>query len=203
MIAPAGGSQVLKRAHLSLVRTDPFAVDRDQIIRMAMTFTGVAYPRPADAMENILNILGWVIEERPLPGRKDWGLTDLKQMKVWICSRLREKLAYPPAAMGVRTFTLAHELAHIRLHLWFIAQGICTTEHDAEADRYAAEFLMPESLIRRRPEFSEFMNCEDSDQGRLVVSLANWFRVSKAAMDRRFEQLNFYEERKCWQAVPW
>lgn len=90
-------------------------------------------------------------------------------------------------------FTLAHELGHIRLHSdlleqgvhldhgtlrrdWLAAQG--TDPREVEANAFASELLMPETLMLAALEGREI----DLEDDHAVDVLARRFRVSPAAM---------------------
>ena len=87
-----------------------------------------------------------------------------------------------------RRFTLAHELAHFILHRDLIGTGITDNElyrsglpdqREFEANRLAADILMPSHLIFRY-----------RDNGvRSVEALAARFKVSAAAMRIRMQEL--------------
>jgi Zn-dependent peptidase ImmA (M78 family) len=97
-------------------------------------------------------------------------------------------------------FTLAHELAHVRLHRLLLQQavhvdrgslrrdGLAAAGVDAteiEANTFAAELLMPESLLKAALE-GRSVDLEDDDA---VATLAKRFKVSEAAMRFRLSTL--------------
>jgi Zn-dependent peptidase ImmA (M78 family) len=140
-----------------------------------------------------------------------------------IAKSLRVRLDYAPldgelsglayirdgiAIIGINTlhapnrqrFTLAHELAHVRLHRPVLEQavhvdrgslrrdalaaaGVDATE--IEANTFAAELLMPESLLKAALE-GQSVDLEDDEA---VAALAKRFRVSEAAMRFRLSTL--------------
>lgn len=78
-------------------------------------------------------------------------------------------------------FTIAHELAHWILHRELIGDGVLDdglyrsglpVQIEVEANRFAADLLMPKSLVNRE------WQKQDND----IVSMATLFDVSKAAM---------------------
>jgi Zn-dependent peptidase ImmA (M78 family) len=95
-----------------------------------------------------------------------------------------------------RRFTMAHELAHFLLHRDLIGQGLddtpayrstdkgrffnrsVTPEHETEANRLAAELLMPSAKVRE-----EFASADD------LLELAKKFQVSAEAMRYRLQSL--------------
>jgi Zn-dependent peptidase ImmA (M78 family) len=72
-------------------------------------------------------------------------------------------------------YTVAHELAHLILH------SLPRADMESEADRFAAEFLMPEADIK--PQLRR-VTLE------LLASLKRVWRVSMAALLRRAHQLH-------------
>ena len=83
-------------------------------------------------------------------------------------------------------FTIAHELGHYFLHMENSENGLITSfrmdrsPRETEANRFAAELLMPEPLVRKE---YEKMVIPVSD------SLAEKFKVSKQAMRVRLDSL--------------
>ena len=86
-------------------------------------------------------------------------------------------------------FTVAHELGHFLLHSDQIGAGIkddvlfrsrLSDWREAEANRIAADILMPEHLIRRAIEQANLIGVEE-----LAPYLAKQFEVSEAAMKIR------------------
>ena len=83
-------------------------------------------------------------------------------------------------------FTVAHELAHFLLHRDHIGNGIeddvlyrseLSDQREAEANRLAADILMPEERVREA-----FAAARGLDNQEVGVNLANQFGVSEAAM---------------------
>lgn len=92
---------------------------------------------------------------------------------------------------GRQRFTVAHEIAHFLLHRDHIGVGITddvlyrsslSDAREAEANRLAAEILMPADSVRRK---LESLKCAEAR----VVDLAESFQVSEAAMRIRLESL--------------
>lgn len=87
---------------------------------------------------------------------------------------------------GRQRFTVAHELAHFLLHRHLIGAGITddalyrsnqTDRVEAEANRMAAEIVMPTQLVRDAKSVAERLGSND-----IVADLAGTFQVSPAAM---------------------
>jgi Zn-dependent peptidase ImmA (M78 family) len=96
-----------------------------------------------------------------------------------------------------RRFTMAHELGHFLLHRDLIGKGIddnrayrstdigafhnrnVTAQHESEANRFAANLLMPKNLVERYYQ----------ELGGNLSSLSNKFQVSSEAMAYRLQTL--------------
>ena len=88
---------------------------------------------------------------------------------------------------------LLHELAHFLLHADQIGTGIAddvlyrsslSDRREAQANRLAADILMPDDLVRQQVEAAH-----EKGVGDLVLSLAKEFAVSEAAMRIKLDQL--------------
>ncbi|WP_200289902.1 ImmA/IrrE family metallo-endopeptidase [Rhodospirillum rubrum] len=91
-----------------------------------------------------------------------------------------------------RRFTLAHEIGHFILHRDMIGDGIfddamyrssLADRYERQANRYAAELLMPASLVRR------YIQEHNPAPGQL----ARHFQVSKAAAEIRLAEIGVKE----------
>lgn len=90
-------------------------------------------------------------------------------------------------------FTVAHELAHFLLHQDQIGTGIAddvlyrsnlSDRREAEANRLAADILMPDALV------AEYVNvAKEKGVGDLMLYLAEQFKVSEAAMKIKLDGL--------------
>jgi Zn-dependent peptidase ImmA (M78 family) len=83
-------------------------------------------------------------------------------------------------------FTIAHEIAHYLLHRDLIGDGIEDTilyrsdlsdRIEAEANRLAADLIMPDEMIRRH-----FNNLGGRKNEATLIQMARDFKVSEAAM---------------------
>lgn len=90
-------------------------------------------------------------------------------------------------------FSVAHELAHFLLHADQIGTGIAddvlyrsslSDRREAQANRLAADILMPDDLVRQQVEAAH-----EKGVGDLVLFLAEEFAVSEAAMRIKLDQL--------------
>ncbi len=95
-----------------------------------------------------------------------------------------------------KRFTVAHELGHYMLHAHLIGEGVDDSKayrsdpagnfhnqlikrrHETEANRFAAQLLMPKKMVVRR-----------ATSGKSVQELAGHFEVSVAAMKIRLNTL--------------
>jgi Zn-dependent peptidase ImmA (M78 family) len=105
-----------------------------------------------------------------------------------------------------RRFTAAHELGHFMLHRSTMGRfradtdaTLCEAGDDAadrmeqEANRFAAELLMPAEMCRTRAsEFRQKHGC--CPRGVLVYRLASEFLVSREAMRYRLQALEVGDE---------
>lgn len=94
-------------------------------------------------------------------------------------------------SLGRQRFTVAHELAHYILHRKLIGSGITddvlyrsnqSDSVEAEANRLAADILMPAELVNERRRALKRIGVDD-----LTESLAETFEVSPTAMSIRLE----------------
>lgn len=95
-----------------------------------------------------------------------------------------------------KRFTVAHELGHYMLHAHLIGEGVddnrayrsdragnfhnraIKRRHETEANRFAAQLLMPQKMVRKR-----------ATPGTSISSLAEIFEVSEEAMQIRLRTL--------------
>jgi Zn-dependent peptidase ImmA (M78 family) len=99
-------------------------------------------------------------------------------------------------------FTIAHELGHLELHREMITSKVHvdkefpalmrdsntatgTEQIEIEANRFAAELLMPHNLIKQALAGKQF----DIDDDGPIEELAKKFRVSKQALEYRIRNL--------------
>jgi len=89
-------------------------------------------------------------------------------------------------------FTLAHELAHLIMH------DVPTEEMENEADRFAAEFLMPE--IEMKAHFSRMANIRLQD----LANLKSYWKTSMGSLLMRASDLGFLsdnQKRYLWSSM--
>lgn len=96
-------------------------------------------------------------------------------------------------------FTIAHELGHFRLHseALFVdgvlrrdeQSSMAIKSHEIEANAFAAELLMPRTLLLPEIDARLPKGGKPADTGRLVRQLAKLFEVSEQAMQFRLVNL--------------
>lgn len=179
-----------------------FAKDRQQLLARATAATGRNYFRPLDALQDIVRqLFGFRIERRPLPGDRQFGEIELHNRRVILCSNLYRKLTYPATGPGVEAFTLAHELAHLRLHIPHILAGRLGDTQEREANVYAGVFLIPR---RQLVELDDFLalrrndGLSDKQIDACVQRLAVYFGCNRQAMI--YELVELGVARMDWQA---
>lgn len=170
---------------------DFYARDRNEIINCACGLLGTEYPRPLDALEDVATIMDFKVLRRPLTGQAR-SSTVVATRSILICSRLAKKLEHPDSVEGVAAFSLAQEIAHIRLHL-FDGVPILSPEHIEEARHYAGVFLVPRRQLLAHGAFQDMLAA-----GRLgwnlwgyVGELAQFFGVTRGCLVRQLEELGF------------
>lgn len=155
------------------------------------TFDGVS---PEVAAARVLTT--WQLAEGPLPNMVQ--LFESRGVRVLSLPRSIQKLdafgywyaeGYPcifvntdKTAERVR-FDLAHELGHLVMHARYSGYG---RDLEKEADRFAAEFLMPARCIRR--DMPAYAGVDD------IVRLKRRYRVSAMAMNYRGGELGILKE---------
>ena len=100
------------------------------------------------------------------------------QKKIYMNEARADDLA---ANVGLKNFTIAHELGHWVLHRHLLGEQ--SKQIEREADLFAVYLLMPEDLVR-----AEFAKINSPFTWREVYSLAEKFRVSATAMSIRLSQ---------------
>ncbi len=125
----------------------------------------------------------------PLDDQKVWGFSEKIEGKTFVC--INTSLSYDK-----QVFAAAHEL----YHLWYGSSGEIMISEDAwepdadqetelYANRFAAEFLVNEELLRQ--EIRVFDMDEDNIEIKDVVKLANIFVVPFRTMARRLHEIQF------------
>lgn len=138
-------------------------------------------PGPIPSMTRILESVGVVILQRPLPPKVD-ALVDSLPGSAPIMLLSNELLG------GRQRFTEAHELGHLVMHnaLSFSYEAL-----EAQANRFASAFLMPKREIKAK--------LRDLTMERLTALSAEW-RVSVQALVRRGLDLDVlnYRQYRTW-----
>ena len=106
------------------------------------------------------------------------------EKKIYINESRADELA---ANIGLKNFTIAHELGHWALHRDLTGEH--TPQIEREADKFATYLLMPENFVRAVfAKFNEHRLLEWLPTDMKVSSLADTFRVSYTAMKIRLSQ---------------
>lgn len=163
---------------LFLVAPDSWVTDCHRLVSAAASANRVSYTRPAEALGDVVALLGFRVRLGPVDG---YGCLEPKARTIWLSDRLASLLDSPSTVEQVARFTVAHELAHLRLHSRFLSR--LTNYHERQAEQYAAEFLIPASMLSQR--ISGQITPE------LIRRLSAWFMVSQAAMRVRLIRLGY------------
>lgn len=166
-----------------------FAQDRERLLWAASEKTGRTYGKPLEALSDLVRLFDFKQGRKPLRGDA-WGETDPRNGVLWLCQNLRSKLEFPQSLRQVEAFTLAHEFAHVRLHLPRIIRGELTERMEREADVYAAVFLVPRRQMVPLPAFAALQVAVSSDEiEQRAGELARHFGVTRTAMLHSLEDL--------------
>ncbi|KIS44619.1 ImmA/IrrE family metallo-endopeptidase [Kosakonia radicincitans] len=133
-------------------------------------------------VSKLTQLLGIVLHLEPMPGEQSGSLRKDKKGK-WVMTV--NSLHHPHR----QRFTIAHEIGHFIKHTFqrdlftdtVFFRNEESNKMESEANRFAAELLMPEN------EFSHFIE-NVSNQ---VSDIANHFQVSSMAVRIRAQQLGF------------
>ncbi|MFI6471264.1 ImmA/IrrE family metallo-endopeptidase [Streptomyces sp. NPDC050516] len=194
------GAPALRRIHatLALTRLQVEAVTQAAALRRPRRFRPVEvndFDTPADAAESVRD--EWNVPVGPIHDLvalledagalvvvRDLGTTELDAVSQWPDGRAPLVLLNSAAPADRSRFSLAHELGHLIMHH---EPGEGRTQ-ETQADRFAAEFLMPHEVI-----LSELK--PGIDVARLMDLKSRW-GVSMAALIRRAVDLGVISE---WQ----
>lgn len=163
---------------LQLVAPDEYGADCHRVISAAASANHRRYTRPAEALGDVVALLGFSVRLGPVSG---YASLDPSRQTIWLSDRLASQLDSPSAVESVARFSVAHEVAHLRLHSRFLSR--LTNHHERQADQYAAEFLVPSSMLASR------ISGEVTPE--LIRRLASWFMVSQSAMRVRLLRLGY------------
>lgn len=159
--------EVALAASLTMPGFDPFAVDPADAARMTRT----QWQMPAGPVRSIVR---WIEAAGSVVLMADLGNQRVDGLSQWTADHPVIIVNSANPTDRVR-WTLAHEIGHLVLH-----REDATDELEREADAFAAEFLMPELLIR--PELSNLTLGK-------AVDLKRQWGVSLAALIQRAHQL--------------
>lgn len=126
---------------------------------------------------------------------KGWSITQglvlpghLAQIDAWrkevvIPKNFRERLVCPSLEKEVANWVLAHELAHIHLHLESILQGHRTEAMERAAADWALHYLVPASQLRDHPDIRGMASATKSQRWARMARAAEYFQVPTAAVE--------------------
>lgn len=142
LLCPENAPVSQPKTHLRLVQPtarDRYAKDAYWMIEGASGVHCKTYERAADALPDILGIMGWKVVYRPLAG-SSIAKTLLYEKKIVVCSNHASKLPAGTCVESAVLFAIAEQYAHIRLHL-YSGYPMPGPDQVAEAKEYAAVFL--------------------------------------------------------------
>jgi Zn-dependent peptidase ImmA (M78 family) len=106
----------------------------------------------------------------------------------------------PNQEMELQRFSIAHELAHFVLHKKLLEKkGVLNKEpsndipvqEEENADKLAAEILMPKELLKQCLKENKITK-KESIKKDIITTLAECFRVSKTVVAIRLRDLNYF-----------
>lgn len=159
--------EVALAASLTMPGFDPFAVDPTDAARMTRT----QWQMPTGPARSIVR---WIEAAGSVVLMTDLGNQRVDGLSQWTADHPVIVVNSGNPTDRIR-WTLAHEIGHLTLH-----REDATDDMEREADAFAAEFLMPEALIR--PELANLT------LGKAVDLKREW-GVSVAALIQRAHQL--------------
>ena len=154
--------------------------------------------KPPVPVERIAKMLGATIQYEPFAGKDDVSgmlFRDGSRVIIGINST---------HSKNRQRFSIAHECGHLQLHqgkMYVDARvnfrdavsGLAIDQEEIEANAFAAEFLMPESMVLR--EMRKTLRKHESHQvENIVEQLAKVFSVSTQAMEIRLRNLGLIVE---------
>ncbi|MFF0947904.1 ImmA/IrrE family metallo-endopeptidase [Rhizobium leguminosarum] len=145
------------------------------------------------------SILRSRIERLGVLALKNTALRDLGARGMCIAQFPLPVVVFGNEAPTAQAFTLAHELAHLCLHVSGIISPLSATSSAIEGwcDRFSAAFLMPRSAIVARAGAIPAQPQASISDGTLAT-LAGTFRVSQHAMLIRLVHLGYVQQSYYW-----
>lgn len=159
---------------------------------VARLLSGAAIDRPPVDVKALAEANGAVVISEPEPS----GSSGFLYRAAGARPLIGVNSNHPPTR---RRFTIAHELGHLLLHandgvhfdevvvkLRAAVAGTGTDEHEIEANRFAAELLMPAEFLE-----SDLSSIQDkcADDEAVIAQLAKRYGVSPQAMAIRLSSL--------------
>lgn len=160
-------------------RLDRYEADREHLLGV-LDRRQICSRVPAWLVHEAILECGWSIRRVAGMNSELLGVCCAEERVVQIPTDFRQRLRVPVTAMQVYYETLAHELAHIRLH----AQAMLTSRRkdsawEREADLYARVFLVPVVQLASRPALQRLLYAQSQQEcWRNILCLAEDFRVT-------------------------
>lgn len=164
--------------------------------------------RPYRGIRDIIRLLGFEVQRATLPA-EHLAMVDFQQRVVVLEQDPEPKVKPGTDVPGLLNSSLAHELGHVRLHeAELAAEGVHVTfasagsrgysRREAEADCYAAVFLVPRHTLLGHPAMQPILHAQrigqDMEQGamwRLIGATARDFSVTPTLLKNQLVALGF------------
>lgn len=162
-----------------------YAQDRESVLTGCLQRSRRKFRVPAQMLDEAIRGEGYTIEHcsRVQPGVL--GYCNVQTRRVVLPQDFAHRLDFPSSWRQVMRATLAHELGHIRLHSEKMRAGMLEASWEDEANLYAQVFLVPREQLQQHPALDALLAGDEQHQRalwRLVLSLANHFKVSRSFM---------------------
>ena len=178
-------------------RLDLYEADREQLLG-ALSRRHIRCRVPARLVHEAILECGWSIQR--LSGMRSalLGLCCAEERAIQIPTDFRQRLRVPATARLVYHETLAHELAHIRLHAQtMLMQRLKDSAWENEADVYARVFLVPRAQLLGKPAMQRLLDAQSQQElWRNILCLAQEFCVTGWFLSSALELYGFIRMQK-------
>lgn len=159
------------------------SVNIEQVVKKILQAENLSSP-PIDAEQLAEFHFGLNFDCRPLADTNILAELSVAQKTIYINEARADDFS---ANVGLKNFTIAHELGHWVLHRHLLGEQ--SKQIEREADLFAVYLLMPEQMVRA--EFAKLnsqrlIQCLSAEIK--LSSMAQKFRVSRQAMSIRLSQ---------------
>lgn len=160
-------------------RLDRYEADREHLLR-ALARKRIRGWVPAQVVAAAILECGWVIRRVAEMNPQLLGLCCAEARVICIPTDFRQRLRVPATAAQLYLETLAHELAHVRLHAQEMLEDTTKNKSwEQEADDYSRVFLIPRVSLCRQAPMRLLLQAETQEERwRHILSLAKEFRVT-------------------------